>query len=213
MFDSIDNDDRADFADDGLQALAAVLGQLTLPLSENLPYGEFARATLKAYAAATRHYPVTCFDTPTPPADDRDEAEEIMSDFLGDLRHLLDHHGLTLAAIHAGPPADSATDTGQVHVLAMAARLSLWQYAGAADMRFGELDARGAWHYSEEVAEAAAETAEVPAVPALPPKPGATVAVRVLSRTPHGRPDLLTRYILLMIRLARWLRHLTTPRK
>ncbi|NUP79710.1 MAG: hypothetical protein HOV96_19415 [Nonomuraea sp.] len=209
MYDGPDNNDRADWADDALTAMIAAAQRRTWPLADAEradAYNEFARAALHSFAVDTRHYPVTCFDDPTPrDADDRAEAAEIMGDFLGNLRHLLDRYDLTVDAIHAAPPApDAPQATADVHLMAMLARACVWQYATAAGFDFDELDERGAYYHREEVAEAAvyvpAELEPIPASPQLLPTPvGRLVFLRDL-------------YLWTVLRLVRTLRKLTRTR-
>jgi len=162
-----DNADRAGYADTVLDALAALAEGCVWPRSEAASartMASFARVALAVYAAQTRHYAVDLPGNPPSPdatddhtaayAEDLDEAAEITADFLGDLRHLLDRHGLTADAVCAAPPTHDLDDhTATVHVLAALAITGLNFYTSTVGLNFAELDERGAWHYRQEVAD------------------------------------------------------------
>ena len=171
MYDGPDNTDRAARAEAALQTLGTLARRTTWPHSETgqaAKLAALARVALATFAAQSRSGGVNLGGVP--PMDDATEAEkaayaeeleeiaEIASDFLGDLRHLLDRYGLTVDAVCLAPPTSHVDDdTATVHVLAAMAVTGLNIYTTAAGLDFFELDGRGARHHQVETAEQAAD--------------------------------------------------------
>lgn len=198
----MDNFARAAYADVGLTALVEAVEQLPWPLPDtalDATENELARVILNAYATVSLNYPVLCFDGPTPlDGDDGDQVAEIMGDFLGDLRHLLDHHGLDVAAIQAASlAADVPQTVADLHIRARLAHACIWRYAQAIAVDFAALDDTAAARFAEELAEESGDDVQ---------------AERIATR-PRRYPDPLDRYTLrfvrLVLRLRRWA---ATPR-
>jgi len=208
-FTEPDNDDRADWADDALTALITAAQRRAWPLADDQradAYNDMARAALADFGAATRHYPITCFDGPVPGDDsDREEAAEILSDFSGDLRHLLDRHDLTVEQILTPPPGpDVPQVTADVHLAARLVWACIHEYAEAAGLDFAELAYRGMRHHHDEVAE---QAVYVPVEPIPPRHPIPPHSVFASLRNLHDR------YVWTVVCLAQWLRRRTAPRQ
>lgn len=171
--ETIEQAARAQVALETLHLLCHANGQPfgELPQEEQVATARrYAMATFATYQAATPDHPMNLAMTTEQDDNEQtriwDRISDLISDFLCDLRHLLDLYGLTVDDVKFPPYADADRETSRYHTLAGIAVRCAEVYAIGAGLNFGLIDAIAADNADTEARAAAVRIVDAQAISA-----------------------------------------------